>query len=342
MAKKAYLKGISQLCLDGSESHIRTQQAGSLIRLSRVPYLSTPESLNTLTISTDKVKILPRYTVAYTQFERKPKTINLKGLSLKEKLQGTLSRKAITRMTNAMDFMVMISPFKKVYSIKEQKTFYFRIAFITLTLSSPQRHTDNWIKAHMLSPFLKWMERSHNVYSYIWKAETQKNGNIHFHIAINKFIHHKAIRKKWNSLQQQHGYTSPGNWQDPISDPPSTEIKAVKKLTAVTNYMLKYFTKNEKDKRPVQGRIWGASYNLLDNAIIFERFDEEYDLLRPTLQNPDACESIPLEWSTIYVHRERFKELLHPQVQAAIKAKIEAARKKDNGIKQYEIQSLFN
>ena len=53
--------------------------------------------------------------------------------------------------------------------------------FITLTLSDVQAHTDDSIKEHMLQPFLYWLQRYYNC-SYVWKAETQINGNIHFHI----------------------------------------------------------------------------------------------------------------------------------------------------------------
>jgi protein-arginine kinase activator protein McsA len=89
------------------------------------------------------------------------------------------------------------------------------------------------------------MQRSHNVNSYIWKAEVQSNGRIHFHITINKFIHWKSIRAKWNRLLAAHGYCKV--FQDGTNDKgnSATQIKAVKNEKQITSYMCNYLAKSD-------------------------------------------------------------------------------------------------
>src|SRR3972149_9919788 len=81
-----------------------------------------------------------------------------------------------------------------------------RITFITLTLPSNQIHTDNVIKSKCLNQLLIEMSRYHKVEQYIWRAEKQKNGNIHFHILADRYIFWSDIRNRWNRIVNKLGY----------------------------------------------------------------------------------------------------------------------------------------
>ena len=65
----------------------------------------------------------------------------------------------------------------------------YKLTFITLTLSASQTHDDKEITAILLNSFLNAMRRKWNVERYVWKAEKQENGNIHYHILTDKFIY---------------------------------------------------------------------------------------------------------------------------------------------------------
>lgn len=164
---------------------------------------------------------------------------------------GQLSKKASSKIKHVYTWLVASSYYKEVYSRKDGKRFWFKLNFITLTLSSPQIHSDQYIKDKMLSSFIQWLQRKNGVRSYIWKAEAQGNGNIHFHITTDKFIHHNAIRLKWNSIQQEHGYLKHDSDFDKIKLTNSTDVKAVKKPKKLILYMIKYFTMEKKRKNYV-------------------------------------------------------------------------------------------
>ena len=194
------------------------------------------------------IKINPKYAVSYWKYRyAEPYRRN----ALSERKKGdrfTLSKQAKKSMNNCFAWLQIISEPKLVFSVREKKEFWFNLSFIDLTLPSVQVHSDEYIKKHMLSPFLKWLERSWSVHSYIWKAETQNNGNIHFHLTTDKFIHWKSIRAKWNRLCSAHGYCKV--YQDGSNDKgdSATKIKAVINPNKISMYVASYCTKKDTFK----------------------------------------------------------------------------------------------
>ncbi len=116
--------------------------------------------------------------------------------------EGELSIKAQTRLKNAIVTLTEAYAYQKEKKKEKQQN----ITFVTLTLSSQQKHDDKYIKRYMLYPFLEYLKDTENVTCYVWKAESQENGNIHFHILCNRYIKWRNIRTKWNSLQRKEGY----------------------------------------------------------------------------------------------------------------------------------------
>ena len=88
------------------------------------------------------------------------------------------------------------------------------VTFLTLTLPCKQCHGDNTIKNRLLDPFVEWLRNSSGksqrngcaVDAYLWRAEAQKNGSIHFHLVIDRWIDHERVRKKWNQIIERLKY----------------------------------------------------------------------------------------------------------------------------------------
>lgn len=78
--------------------------------------------------------------------------------------------------------------------------------FVTLTLPARQDHDDNFIKRNLLNRFLITLKLQHKVEHYFWRAEPQRNGNIHFHILADRWVHWRAIRHIWNRILDEYGY----------------------------------------------------------------------------------------------------------------------------------------
>lgn len=171
-----------------------------------------------------------------------------------------LSPNAKKKLNRAITYMTHIADTKQIKGRRYSGTFKFKISFVTLTLSATQIHTDNEIKKKCLEPFLDYMRKMYNAKRFVWKAERQKNGNIHFHILFDVYVPYEVIRKKWNQYQNNLGYINTyysnhnidlcnNNYQSLLSSVNSTDVHSVKKVRDLAKYMCKYMLKNTKNNR---------------------------------------------------------------------------------------------
>lgn len=202
--------------------------------------------------------VKPTYAVFIPCFEKRKSRAPLIFAEPNENLRvnspnGEISKKANKHIKNAVNWLVASTKLKRVYRKSDNKHFFFRIAFFTLTLPSKQLHTDNEIKKKVLQPFITYARMRWKMSNYVWRAESQKNGNIHFHFTTDIFIHHAELNRIWNLQLLKLGY---------IGGKPSTEIHAVKNVKNLGAYLAKYLGKNDEQRRKITGKLWSCSYSL--------------------------------------------------------------------------------
>lgn len=149
-------------------------------------------------------------------------------------------------------------------NIKLDKTPY--LTFVTLTLPAKQMHGDNEIKRKCLTPFIQTLQRKFNVWHYFWRAEAQKNGNIHFHLIIDSYIDHGKLRLEWNTCINKLQYVDRFQKSFQHNNPNSTDIHSFRNINSPASYVIKYCTKTDNpdstDYRKIEGRIHGCSDDL--------------------------------------------------------------------------------
>ncbi|WP_406631599.1 hypothetical protein RAO04_05210 [Ornithobacterium rhinotracheale] len=182
--------------------------------------------------------------------------------------------------------------------------------------------------------------------NYLWKAETQKNGNIHFHVLIDTQIPRGDIQRIWNQYINKYGYVDrysekmnrltakeymakysknyksekdcilayQRNKKMGWSNPPSTKIETPKSKRNIVAYVVKYLLKQEENKRPVIGAVWGASNKVKKlNYLNFEvsSYLEELNHLRSKLEYvPTAIQFVELYKGKVYqMIRKGYKKL---------------------------------
>ncbi|MGL4901444.1 MAG: rolling circle replication-associated protein [Shewanella sp.] len=176
---------------------------------------------------------------------------------------GEVTQGAKKRIKKAIQTLVAISNTQEVHHPEWTYPIKFRLTFITLTLPSDQGSiSDKEFINQLLPKFLRECSRKDNLKHYIWKAERQKNGNIHFHITTNVFIHYQVVQDRWNNVlrstnlinefKQKHGHTNPH----------STEIKAVRNINQIERYLQKYYMKKNQYDEIIEGKIWDCSLSL--------------------------------------------------------------------------------
>lgn len=251
-----------------------------------------------------------------------------------------------------MQWMMMFSGKKWVYSKSKQKGFYFKINFITLTLPTEQPHSDTYIVHHLLRPFLKYLNRKHNVINYLWKAEIQPKRLIdkgerclHFHVTTNKFVHWSKIRNKWNSLLKAHGYIGTGD------DPNSTDVHSVVKEKAIISYMAKYLTKEPEQKNYpdvsedvfkkmfVTCKTWGMNHELSRmKATIKEEDNTNFNTDTAYFLYTTKAAEIEGTHCTIYLHKLDLESRYPTTITQALTANYHRFLKGDDGQQKYTIE----
>lgn len=270
--------------------------------------------------------IHPGYIVAYSKLEHingntftRTKSYRL---PLDKSHKGKVSSKASSKIKKRVDYILYLAKTKHIIPANGKPRFLFRVGFVTLTLSSSQfhtnkngvkgmRHSDDEIKTACLNQFLIEARRKWNVKNYLWRAEAQSNGNIHFHVLVDKFIPWSELRDTWNRIQNKLGYVdryrqqmndfhaggfkvredllkkwsykkqiraykfgSRNDWNSPNS----TDVHKVWKIRDLSAYLGKYCTKND-GPREISGRLWGSSESLakLTGAVLLRdnAIDEE-------------------------------------------------------------------
>lgn len=167
--------------------------------------------------------------------------------------------------------------------------------FITLTLPAQQLHSDQEITKKLLGKFLNICRKRGLLANYLWRAEKQKNGNIHYHILTDSYAPHSTWRDIWNHCLHTLGYLEryqekfrPMSFREYLhqpfnygkdrnqvarafargkgtdwSTPPATHTEEVHNEKGVAAYLSKYLSKADaQEDNYVLGRTWAASDSL--------------------------------------------------------------------------------
>jgi hypothetical protein len=156
---------------------------------------------------------------------------------------NVLSSQATRKLKKSIKYLIFLAHDKKVYNTSTKKSFNYKVGFVTLTLASKQVHKDSFITSELLHQFLVEAKQKWRVTRYVWKAEYQRNGNIHYHILVDKFIPYQELRNVWNRIQNKHGYIDRAIYKDSAYSYNSTDIHSLYNLKDVTNYVTKYMSK---------------------------------------------------------------------------------------------------
>ena len=188
-----------------------------------------------------------------------------------------------------------------------------KFVFFTLTLSGKQAHTDIELKRSLLNPFLISAKRSLGLERYFWKAEKQRNGNLHFHFITDIYIKKEKLQSTWNNVQNNAGYLENYKLMFGKTTAPSTDIELVNENQGIVTYMLKYVSKDNYPTDDMEfkpsGRIYGCSDNLKKLRMFTSRMDEE--LIEVIESKSNSSDLLIFETDYVRVFYGNIKLLLH-------------------------------
>ena len=178
-----------------------------------------------------------------------------------EKFQGDISHRSAIKIKRVIEVWNDAIE-QEMKRIRQPITFKWKyITFVTLTLSAKQQHSDNEIKRKCLNTFLIQSRRQFGIKNYLWRAEPQKNGNIHFHILFDRAVNYEKIRDCWNGCQESLSYVSNFEKKHGHRSPNSTDIHSLRNVQDIAEYVGKYMMK-EQGAREIEGRLWSCNREL--------------------------------------------------------------------------------
>jgi hypothetical protein len=258
-----------------------------------------------------KFKIRSKSVVFYPSFElfstfRGQSYESQKNL-LDNRVKGYLSQASSRKIRDMVENWVNSV---RAEQLRTKKSLDFYLCFVTLTLPAVQVHCDRTIKRKCLNKFLIYGKRKWKIKNFIWKAEPQKNGNIHFHLLFDRFIDWREIRSTWVDSIDGLGYIDTFFLKHGHRDPNCTDVhglykdKKGSKITFIGAYLSKYMSKKEKDgaekDRPICGRVWGCSDGL-KKIECFKGFDDfQTDLFFKSLRENSELSQFSGEYFRVF------------------------------------------
>jgi len=258
--------------------------------------LEAPLYLNNLKIAGNKITI---YSSSVEHIGRRVNNGENLKTDRKKAYQGEQSINSINRVKeNLYAWCYSIAEGNRSNKFRGSKK-KIQLVLATLTLSSKQVHSDKEIKSKILEPFIKKLKYEYDIVNYFWRAEPQKNGNIHFHLVIDKFIDKIDLQDYWNDCQNKLGYVDRYLDKTGKVNPPSTQIEIFDGSAKSIEYLLKYLTK-ENTRRKIEGLQMRVSNKLSHLKLgVIELYNYEENELADLLESK-AVRKYVNEWATIY------------------------------------------
>lgn len=241
----------------------------------------------------------------------------------KKAYSGHLSTGAISRMRKAVCLLNQVTPTRSVYNPIIQRHQKLKLSFITLTISDNYRnYTAKQAYQDLLRPFLQFLTKTKGLKLYIWKAEIQKRGQLHYHLITPTFIHYQEIRDKWNYLQLKKGYLDSYKKKYNSTDPNSTDVHSMRRVKDAEAYLLKYMIKDpdqrdtsHKEKKPdnikFDGKVWDCSRILKETPYFTTELDPDLQAALRWQEQKGLIIRIQIDFATILVSKQkRIQELL--------------------------------
>lgn len=200
------------------------------------------------------IRVRPSLIVASRNSNKRPGATNWRKPPERKTHQGKLSPNARRKLKNALRWLVACSDVKQCYEKKKKDMVDYRVNLATFTFKKNMQD-DN--KARKL--FSMWLEMARYRFAlerYVWKAEPQERGAIHFHLVSGIYLPHKEVCYTWNRLLSKNGLHQP--------NANSTDVHAVQGVYNLEAYLTEYMMNEDKHegRRPIKGKLWGCDHKL--------------------------------------------------------------------------------
>lgn len=146
---------------------------------------------------------------------------------------------------------------REVIDLGNGRKLRHRQGFLTLTLPGVATGDHMAIKAKILDPFWTYCRNVLGLRDYVWTAELQERGEIHFHAIVNQFLPKDKVRAAWLRMCDASGIIQRSGG----GSRPATEIEECRDWNGSRIYAGKYLAKALRSG-DIVGRVWSGSHSV--------------------------------------------------------------------------------
>lgn len=280
------------------------------------------------------VQIRSKSIVAYS-LPHPPYTHKRNDMQKHQTYSGTVTDHAANRIKRTVDVFLQKSPERTIWNTATNQQNQFRANFITLTIPD-EKEVDGKEGYKGLKVFIDHFRKtkskralSEQLKSYIWKAELQRRGQLHYHITANSFLNLWEIRRVWNGICFRRGWMSEYISKYGNTNPNSTDVHAVYKVDDLQAYLSKYLSKDGKKdvseygfQVPVfvpyiNGKVWDCSKDIKGPRFSWELDEDTYLRIGDgrqaneiRVEQMDRCQIMYAENPTAYLGEDIFERYM--------------------------------
>ena len=120
--------------------------------------------------------------------------------------RGKISKQSKRKIRMAIQWMVLLAEKKKVWDRTTAKFIDYKAGLLTVSLPTGCTNVSEiFFRDTLLTSILSASNYQWGLANYVWKIERQKNGTLHAHITVDKFIDHRWLLSKWCTILDKHG-----------------------------------------------------------------------------------------------------------------------------------------
>lgn len=193
-------------------------------------------------------------------------------ISEEEKAKRNTGR-VISRYWQAVGWLWMRTK-PEIVDLGNGRKLKHRQGFLTLTLPGVATDDHKAIKAKVLDPFFTYCRNVLGLRDYVWTAELQDRGEIHFHALVNQFLPKDKVRRAWLNACDKSGIVSSSGG----GSRPATEIEECRSWKGSRIYAGKYLAKALRNG-DIVGRVWSGSHSVTGiGSISTNEVDQAFDV----------------------------------------------------------------
>ena len=158
------------------------------------------------------------------------------------------------------------------------------------------------------------MKRKQGLNDYLWKAELQQNGQLHYHIGTSTYLPQNIVRWKWNKDCKSAGLLDAFAHKYGHFNPPSTEVKSIIHVQDAKSYIAKEFAKKETRIQQVGGKVWDCNEELKRGYFSTELTGEVYWKLHEAIKKKQVIQKNLMEAKCAIILTPEPKKFLSQQI----------------------------